>query len=134
MSENVELVRRAFEAALRRPEPDFAVVNELFDAEHEFVSRIEMLEGGSHRGISGYRAWRRMVDELADQHGHVDAVSAIDDTRVLLITPTSFRFRTSGLGLEDQRFGCVVTVRDGRIVRTEVYGSEDEAREAIASG
>ena len=33
--------------------------------------------------------------------------------------------------LAEQRFGCIVTVRDGKIVRTEVYPSPEQALEAL---
>ena len=32
--ENVEIVRRAMEAANRRPKPDFATVNDLYHPDH----------------------------------------------------------------------------------------------------
>ena len=55
--ENAELVRRGTEAALRRPEPDWATINELYHPNHEFVPLASFFEGGSHRGTSGYRDW-----------------------------------------------------------------------------
>jgi hypothetical protein len=61
--ENVEIVRRAVAAALRRPKPDFATMNELYHPDHELVSRADAFEGGSHRGMRGYRDWMRGVEE-----------------------------------------------------------------------
>ncbi len=36
--ENVEIVRRGFEAVARKPKPDFETMNLLFHREHEYVS------------------------------------------------------------------------------------------------
>ena len=38
------IVRRALEAAFRRPKPDFATINDLFHPDHEFTSRIDALD------------------------------------------------------------------------------------------
>ena len=46
--ENVELVRRAFEAGIRKPKPDFATVNALFDPDHELISFTSRVEGRSY--------------------------------------------------------------------------------------
>ena len=43
--------------------------------------------------------------------------------------PTSFRGKQSGAETE-QRLAGMVTVRDGKVVRTEVYRSPEEALEA----
>jgi hypothetical protein len=53
--ENVEIVRRACEAATRKSKPDFGTMNVLFHPDHEYVSRLEALEGGVRRGARGYR-------------------------------------------------------------------------------
>ena len=130
---NVDIVRRAFEAATRRP-PDFDTVNALFDSGHEFVSRTDMgLDGGVRRGMLGYRDWLQDNEETADFEWRVEEVREIGADLVLAITPTSFRFKRSGVPLEEQRFACVVTLRDGKIVRTEVHLSEEDALEAARS-
>ena len=85
------------------------------------------LEGGIRRGLSGYKDWLRESDEAADFRTRIEEVRELDAHRFLVITPTSFRFRRSGVPLDEQRFACVVTVREGKIVRTEVHLSEEEA-------
>ena len=90
-----------------------------------------MFEGGSRLGASGYRDWRHDTADVTDYSSRVEEVAEIDDERVLAIMPTSFSFKRSGVPLEEQRFACVVTLRDGKIVRTEVHGSEEEALQAI---
>jgi hypothetical protein len=46
--ENVEIVRRATEAALRRP-PDWNTVNALYHPRHELISLISRVEGAGGR-------------------------------------------------------------------------------------
>jgi ketosteroid isomerase-like protein len=128
--ENVDVVRRAFEALYRRPDPDFDTVNVLFHPDHELISRIEALEGGSRRGVRGYREWLSDVGETVDWESTLESVRQIDDDRVLAVMPTSFTGRQSGIALDSQRLATIVTVRDGQIVRSEVHTSPDEALEA----
>jgi len=45
---NVEIVRRAYEAVIRKPKPDFATINDLYHPDHELISLISLPEGGSH--------------------------------------------------------------------------------------
>jgi ketosteroid isomerase-like protein len=128
--ENVEIVRAAIEAVLRRPQPDYEAMNALFHPEHEFLSRIEIgLEGGSHRGALGYREWLTSASETFEWEGTLAEVTEIDHERVLAVTPTKFRGRQSGAETE-QRCASLVTVRDGKVVRTEVFQSPEQALEA----
>ena len=91
-----------------------------------------MFEGGSRVGARGYREWRLENAEVAEQQSRVEDVTEIDADRVLLVMPTTFEFKLSGLRLEDQRFACVVTVREGRITRTEVYDTREDALRGLA--
>ena len=127
--ENVEIVRRGMEAATRRPKPDFATVNDLYHPDHEFISRQDALEGGVHRGARGYRDWRLNVEETVPWEGSVDSVTEIDADRVLTITRTSFRGKSSGVQLPEEREASIVTVRGGKVIRTENYRSPEEALE-----
>jgi hypothetical protein len=53
--ENVEIVRAAIEAVLRRPNPDWETINALYHQDHEFLPRdVELEGGGSRRGAQGY--------------------------------------------------------------------------------
>jgi ketosteroid isomerase-like protein len=128
--ENVEIVRRAFEALYRKPEPDLATMNALFDPDHEFISRSADLEGGSHRGMRGYRDWQKEFAETMESESTVESVRELDGDRVLVVLPTSFRGKQSGIALDSQSLGVLVTLRETKIVRTEVHPSPDEALEA----
>jgi ketosteroid isomerase-like protein len=127
--QNVDIVRRALEAAFRRPKPDFATINDLFHPDHEFTSRIDALEGGSHRGARGYRDWLLNTQDAVEWESTLEQVTAIDEDRVLGIVPISVRGRSSGIALKEERWGYIVTVRDGKIIRTEVYPTPEDAIE-----
>jgi ketosteroid isomerase-like protein len=131
MSGNVEIVRRGIEAAIRRPKPDYAAVNHLYHPDHEFISLVDStLEGGSHRGIDGYREWLLGMEETIQWTPRLERVTEIDADRVLAIVPTSHVGRSSGVVLSEERIGVIVTVRDGKIVRSEVYPSPEKALKA----
>jgi hypothetical protein len=58
-------------------------------------------------------------------------VTEIDTDRVLAITPTIFRGKSSGVVLREERVAGIVTVRAGKIVRTELYRSPEQALKAV---
>jgi ketosteroid isomerase-like protein len=137
MSEkNVEIVRAAIEATLRRPKPDWETMNALFHPDHEFLSRVDLglepvagQKGGGHRGARGYRDWPTSATEFIEWESTLAEVTDIDQERVLAVTENRFRGKQSGARTE-QRLATVLTVREGKVVRTEVYGSPEEALEA----
>ena len=131
MSEaNVELVRRGFEAALQRPKPDFATMNEVFHADHEFISLFAVLEGGSHRGASGYREWLTNTEAAIPSEVRLEKVAEIDKDRVLVIMSGRVSGKSSGVKLDEQTIAAVVTVGDGKIIRSESYRSPEQALKA----
>jgi ketosteroid isomerase-like protein len=130
---NVELARRALVAANRKP-LDLTEMQELFHPDHEFVSRVDALEGRSHDGVHGYRAWVARTEEDVVWETRVESVREIDDERLLAVIPTSFRGRSSGVAMSDDQLAAIMTVRDGKVARTEVYGSAAEALRAAGGG
>jgi hypothetical protein len=71
-----------------------------------------------------------MQDTLISE-ARLEQVTEIDEDRVLATTPTTFRGKSSGVTLDEKRLACVVTVRGGKILRTEVYPSPEEALQAV---
>jgi ketosteroid isomerase-like protein len=128
--ENVEIVRAAIEAVLRRPKPDYEAMNALFHPDHEYLSALErgLFGGGSHRGAQGYREWAKHAETI-EFETTVAEVTEIDHDRVLAVLPTKYRGRRSGAESE-QQLAAVVTVRQGKVVRTEIFWSPAEALEA----
>ncbi len=129
--ENVEIVRRAFEAGWARPAPDFATVNVLFHPDHElFSSATSRVEGGSHPGAQGFREILGSLDEAFESwEGSVEQVRSIDKARVLVAALLTARGKRSGVPVK-QRYWYVVTVRGAKLTRTEGYTSFEEALEA----
>ena len=127
--ENVEIVRAAVEATMRRPKPDWETMNALFHPDHEFLPRDVGLVGGGVRGAQGYREWLTSISETLEWEVTLAGVTEIDHERVLAVTPTKFRGKQSGAETE-QRIAAVVTVREGKVVRTELFQSPEQALEA----
>jgi ketosteroid isomerase-like protein len=117
--QNVEIARRAFEAAFRRPKPDFAAVNALFDPNHELIAQTSEVEGETFRGASGFRRYLASAEEVWDSWApEIERVAEIDDDRVLLAVVFKGRSRRGGVPIEG-RYATVATVHDGRVTRTE---------------
>jgi ketosteroid isomerase-like protein len=125
--DNVEIVRRAYAAAFRRPKPDFATVNELYHPAHELVTPLSRLEGTTYSGAAGFREWfSSRADDWDSVTFRLQEAVEIDDSRVLLGATFHGRGKRAGVPIE-QLQGFVVTVRDGQVVRTEAYSTVDEA-------
>jgi len=126
----VEIARRAYEAGTRRPKPDLATVNELYDPDHELVTPLSRLEGASFRGAAGFREWFTSRPEDWDSMTfRLDDARAIDESRVLLATTFTAHSRRAGVPVVQEQ-GLIVTVEKGKVTRTEAYNSLDEARES----
>ena len=122
-----EIARRAYEAGTRRPRPDFETVNALYHPDHELVTPLSRLEGTSYRGAEGFREWLgSRPEDWEELTFRVDDVRVIDEERVLLAVTFVGRGRRGGVEVEQEQ-GMIVTVRDGRVVRTDAYTSVDEA-------
>ena len=129
--ENVEIVRRAWEAATCRPKPDFTTVNALYQPDHELISPLSRLEGTTFIGAQGFRAWLTgVVKDWASWEARLDRATDVDEDRVLLTWWFIARSKRGGVPIE-QRNALVVTVRDGKVARTEAYSSLEQAVEAV---
>jgi ketosteroid isomerase-like protein len=129
--ENVEIARRGAEAAFRRPAPDFDAINELYHPEHEMVSLADRLEGGVVKGSSGYRAWIASNAETWESwDAAITDVVAVDRDRVLVQTVFTATSKRGGVPVR-QPIAAIITIRNGRIVRSDLYGSRAEALEAV---
>ena len=130
---NIDIVRRGMQAAIRRPEPDYATLNQLYHPDHELVSRMSELEGGGHRGARGFQAFLLASEETLPWESTVGVVEEIDSCTCLVILPTRHRGPTSGIVLDEQPLAGLVTIQDGKIVRTEVFASREHALDAARS-
>jgi ketosteroid isomerase-like protein len=128
--ENVNLARRAIEAALHIPKPDFATMNELYHPEHEFISLVDALEGDRHIGGRGYRDWLVGAGEAVAWKSSLESIEEVDDERVVAVMRMRVEGVSSGVPWE-QPHACLMTIRDGKIARTVVYSSFADALTAV---
>jgi ketosteroid isomerase-like protein len=127
----VEITRRAVEAANRRPKPDFDVINALFDPNHVLVAQLSGVEGEAFHGARGFREWLTNMDQAFEWLGtQLERVTEIDDHRVLVVQTLTVRSRKAGVPMEGD-VAAIMTLRDGKIVRTENYPSVEQALQAV---
>jgi ketosteroid isomerase-like protein len=129
--ENVQIARRACEAAWRRPKPDFDTLNALAHPDHEMFTVQSLVEGGGYHGAQGFREWLASWTEMfgEDWESIVEEVSASNDQQVLVTGRIKVRGSRGGVPV-DQRFWVVMSVRDGKVARSTVHTNEAEALEA----
>jgi ketosteroid isomerase-like protein len=129
--ENVEIVRRVIKAGNTRPKPDFDVINALCDPDHVLVAQLSGVEGTIYHGARGYREWLTDMAQTFEWLGaRLGQVTEIDDHRVLVVSTLSLRSRRGGVPLE-QDVASIMTVRDGKVVRTENYPLVEQALQAV---
>jgi ketosteroid isomerase-like protein len=124
--ENVELVRRCYEAWDRR---DFEALPELLQSDFELDLTARVLNPDRYVGVEGLR---RFVDELGETWEDMglepeEFIDAGDQVVVPILA--RLRGRGSGLPLQD-RIVQVWSVREGRVERMQVFTDRDEALRA----
>ena len=128
--ENVEIVRRAVEAARPNPHPDYDAINALFHPDHQLVSLTQRVEGGVAEGARGFRDWIADNDEAWERwDSEIEGVRSIDDNRVLVDWKIIGVSKLGGVPVEQFLTG-IYTVREAKIARTELYSSRQQALEA----
>jgi ketosteroid isomerase-like protein len=128
-SDNKDLVRRALSAAMRRPEPDWDAMSDLFCADHELRSLLTDIEGTHPSGEKGARDFFEQLDSTGEWSIEIEELRDAADGRVVAFTRMQMRTKLGGVPLE-QRTAAICTLRDGRILRTEVYPTRDDALKA----
>ena len=130
--ENVEVVRRVYEADTRR---DSATVFSLYDEEVELdFSRIphaEVIGRGLYRGHEGLRTWYRDWFEAWESFEQYYEELIDAGEQVVSVWSQRGRGRASGAEVELRHAAAVWTVRGGKIVRLVAFASRDDALEAI---
>jgi len=127
--ENVEIVRRGFEAANRR---DVGAMIELLDPEIEWHSALLMsLEGEAavYRGHEGIRTFFGDLDELFDRvHAEYPEIRDLGD-RVVGIGRIRMRGKGSGAETESP-IVTVVDLKNGKATQVRTYLDPKQALEA----
>jgi ketosteroid isomerase-like protein len=126
-SENLRLAKRFFElwnAGVREIDED------LTDPEIELHTPISSTRGTPYRGYDGVRQWLSDIgDQFEQWSGNVDEFLDLGDGRVLCLGQLHLRGRGSGVEF-DQEMAWLLTLRDGRYLRYEVFTGHEEGRRA----
>jgi ketosteroid isomerase-like protein len=130
-SENVEVVKRIFEAAARR---DAAGVLAAYDQDVEVdfsgAPQAGMIGARVYRGHEGLRRWfREWHDAWADVHDEVEEVIDAGE-HVVSVVNQHARGRASGVEVEQKHVAGVWTLRDGKVIRVVWFSSRAQAIEA----
>ncbi len=125
--QNVEIVRRAIDA-LNRGDMDAALLSSDPEVEVDW-SRSRGLTPGIHRGYEAVRAFWTNIHETFERVTVSPKEFIEHGEHVLVPNRTRFRGRE---GIEvDTRSTVVVTLRDGRILRWELFQERADAFEAM---
>jgi ketosteroid isomerase-like protein len=126
-SDNAELVRRAFEAAGRRPEPDIETLVELFAVDHELTTDWGTGDNTTYRGLEGFRrAMADIAESWDDFRNEPEEIVDAGDGVVVIVVRASARGHASGTPVSRQ-VGVLARIRDGQIASTRYYPEPEEA-------
>jgi ketosteroid isomerase-like protein len=132
--ENVEIVRRVYSlradvGGIARGEYD-EVFHEYFDPEYELVPPFAYPDAeSSYRGEGALRRWFQQMNEIWDDF-RVEPESFCDaGGQVIVFVRVSGAAKQSGAALGVPT-AHVVTLRDGRIARTDIFLDRAEALQA----
>jgi hypothetical protein len=127
--ENVEVVREAYTIPFGSEEW-FAGVEALVAADCELEDRTLPEVASGLKGPPALRAEAaHMLDAFEDVSYAVEDLRDLDD-RVLVRLRGTGRGRASGIRI-DGTVGALWTFRSGMVVRLDIYGSWEEALEAV---
>lgn len=128
--EDLEIATRALQAAIARPQPDYATVNELYAPDHVFApAGAESGIEEEAQGAEGFRRWRETTQQILSPEHELEGVVDVGGGKVLVVTTTRFKVQRTDTESE-QRIWTVVTIKNGKIVRTEAYTDPARALEA----
>ncbi len=116
--ENVEIVRRMYDAWNRRDEEQLLALS---DPEVEYVNSPTAVEPGTRRGTNEAVAVARMQwDMLPDSRLEIDRIFDRGE-EIVVLSRLSRRMPEGDARIEDRGLASW-TIRDGKVVRTEVLG------------
>ena len=127
--ENVEVARRSFEAW---QSDDYETWIALQDADVEHLGAVERRLGqGVYRGHKGAsELWRLWRDEVEGFWIESEEIRDLGDGRILHLGQMGFRGSASGVEVDSQ-LALVITLRDGKIVRSMDFMSHRDALKAV---
>jgi len=123
--ENVEIVRRGFEHFMATGEPLWETLDE------EIVVRDQHIpDSGDYRGYAGLARWREDWEAAWDDWRWEPEEFIDVGDRVVAVLRVHAKGRGSGVDVE-RVDGAVWTLRNGKCIRLDYYGSKAEALEAV---
>ena len=128
--ENVEVVRRVYDAAARR---DAEAVLALYDPEVELDSTRLGLPDSARELYHGHDGLRRFFGEWHEAWGKIeyDYEELIEaGEQVISVVTRHAHGRASGVEVE-RSFALVWTLREGKVVRVVWFLTREEALEAV---
>jgi ketosteroid isomerase-like protein len=132
-AEDVDVVRRAYAALGRRPEPDLETVLRLYAADHVLVTEWGMGDSRRYRGLAGFRQAEADIAELfEDFRNEVEELFDVGEGVVVAIIRARGWGRRSEAPVDD-RVGAVLRVVDGRIAQSHYYLTPKAAFEAAGA-
>jgi ketosteroid isomerase-like protein len=128
--ENIEVVRRAYAAASRS---DWDAAFEAAEAEFELVPPDQSPDSTPVRGVQEVRAW------FADQQETVGDLSIevekLIEAGEFIVALIRLRIRPHGADADfELRIAHVWALRDGKLIRCEIFPEREKALEAAGLG
>jgi hypothetical protein len=91
-----------------------------------------LVEGGGYQGAEGFRRWLASWSEMFGEDWDSRVEDAEEVGPGLVLVTGRIKFTGSGGGVPvDQRFWVAMTVRDGKVIRSEVHTERDRALAAL---
>jgi ketosteroid isomerase-like protein len=125
--ENVEIVRRVYDAAGRR---DADAIFALYDPEVELdATRLGLVDLGIYHGHDGLQS---LFGEFSETWGEIEySYEELIDAGAQVVSVVTRHARGRASGVEVERpFALLWTVREGKVVRVMWFLSREEALEA----
>ena len=128
--DNVEVVRRSFEAFVRG---DFEAAFAAHDPDTEWRTASDEPDRQTYRGIDGLRRLAATIDEpWEDRFERTVSADAFIDRGDWVVVPWHGVLHGRGSGIEIEiKETYAVLLRDGKIVRVEEYRTREQALEAV---
>ena len=128
--ENIEVVRRAFTAWNTR-DFDVLIADSASDVEWDFSHVADWTETTTYRGLPELRSfWDLWLETWAQHHLEPLQLVAIASNKVYCRYRQTATGKASGVSVEIEN-AQVITLRDGKVIRTVVYSDPEEAARAL---
>jgi ketosteroid isomerase-like protein len=133
--ENVEVVRRAFEAFNRTYAAGITDLSEFLDfldPDVEWVPIMAILEGTTYHGHEGMRQWIEDVkrDWVAFEP-RPEQFRDLGDDRVLVLGAWRAQGRGGDVLLDIPQAAWLIQIRNGKVVRLQTFTERKKALEAV---